>query len=105
MTTLEMTKEKLQEMSTDDLVTLWNNYQSDIDGDTYLYDNDEYNVNELFPRAWDLLTSLDREYSVYDDYCYIDGYGYLNSIIENDVMDIIDINNLAEWAVEYDIAL
>ena len=72
-------KNALEFMDTEDLVQVWNTYCGvEQRPDDYIYENNEYVINDLSDTAWDTLNAL-GEYSTMDAYFAFDGYGYINS--------------------------
>ena len=68
MTYKEFLKEKVADMTSDELVELYNEVQENIDGD-YIYDNDENFMDEMFTSANDAVRAV-----CYGKYEYLDSY-------------------------------
>ena len=55
----------LKEIDTDVLIGIWNTYCSDENMDDYIYENDDYNINEIFNKPDEALRA-----AFYGDYRY-----------------------------------
>lgn len=68
MTYKEFLKETIADMTSDELVELYNEVQENIDGD-YIYDNDENFMDEMFATPNDAVRAV-----CYGEYEYMDPY-------------------------------
>lgn len=91
----------LKEIDTDVLIRVWNTYCSDENMDDYIYENDDYNINEMFSKPDEALRSaFYGDYRYNDDYFVFNGYGNLDSFDEYDADNHIDFDILADYIME-----
>lgn len=93
-----MTMEKLESIfnqiiencSTSDTVEIYNVFCEETNsGDDIIYQNDEDTINSFFSNAYDVLQSAYfGNYSLRDDYMWLNGYGNLESSNYEDEMPI-----------------
>ena len=97
--------EKLEGLTTMKLIILWNEYCEDnCLSDDVIYENNEYNLDNVFSSIDDALRAAHYgEYDYSDNYFKLDAYGNLESM--NFPKDYIDIDALAEYIVEHNINL
>ena len=75
----------LKEIDTDVLIGIWNTYCSDENMDDYIYENDDYNINEIFTKPDEALrAAFYGDYRYNHDYFVLNGYGNLESFDEYD---------------------
>lgn len=88
----------LKEIDTDVLISAWNTYCCDENMDDYIYENDDYNINELFSKPDEALrAAFYGDYRYSDDYFVINGYANLDSFDEYDAYNHIDFDLLADY--------
>lgn len=91
----------LKEIDTDVLIGIWNTYCSDENMDDYIYENDDYNINEIFTKPDEALrAAFYGDYRYNHDYFVLNGYGNLESFDEYDAYNHIDIDILADYIME-----
>jgi hypothetical protein len=89
-------KENILNMDSRTVMTLHNEYCDNMSySDDMIYDNDAYTVNEFFTNSFEALKSMFYgSYNPNEDFFKFDGYGNLESIDKNDILDFIDIKGI-----------
>jgi hypothetical protein len=89
-------KENILNMDCREVRTLHNEYCDNMSySDDTIYDNDAYTVNEFFNNSFDALKAMFYgSYNPNDEFFKFDGYGNLESIDKNDILDCIDIKGI-----------
>ncbi len=91
----------LKEIDTDVLIGIWNTYCSDENMDDYIYENDDYNINEIFTKPDEALrAAFYGDYRYNHDYFVLNGYGNLESFDEYDADNHIDFDILADYIMD-----
>lgn len=93
--------EILKAFEAETLIRTWNTYCSDENMDDYIWDNDEYDLNEMFHSADEALRAAcygDYHYS--HEYFVINGYGNLESFDKYDTEKYIDFSSLSEYIMD-----
>lgn len=97
----------LKTMDTNVLVGVWNEYCQESNMDDYIYNNDEYTLDEMFngsdyPVNNALRAAFYGDYRYNDDYVVFNAYGNLKSYDYYDVKEQIDFDTLAEYIMDND---
>ena len=89
-------KENILNMDCREVRTLHNEYCDNMSySDDMIYDNDAYTVNEFFTNSFEALKAMFYgSYNPNDEFFKFDGYGNLESIDKNDILDCIDIKGI-----------
>lgn len=101
MTYEEFLTDLIENLNSEDLLQLHNEWASETGCyDQYIYENNEYSLNELFSSKIELIRAIQYgEYSINDEYFSIDVYGNLESyrtlLVALD--SLADIDLLVEW--------
>jgi len=86
------------------LINLWNDYCSYHNMDDYIYDNNEYELGEMFSGPSAVIDALRAatygNYKIGDDYVVFNGYGNLESFDESEAEEHIDFEILADYLHE-----
>ena len=93
----------LKEFEPDILVNLWNEYCNESNPDDYIYENEEYTLNEMFNSVDEALrAAYYGDYRYGDDYVMFNAYGNLVSFSDyrSEVLEHIDISSLADYVIE-----
>jgi hypothetical protein len=107
MSKYDMIKEALEDMSDNDLLAVYREYCDEYGSmDDYIYDNDDYEIDELF---YDSKPSeiVNRfcfgDYSCHDRYFRFDGYGNIQSFsgLKSDKSPIY-IDDIADYIIDND---
>ncbi len=94
---LESVKEYLNDLSGDDLLNIHNEYCREHDPDNEIYNNDEEFFSVFFNNPLDAVRAVCYgEYNYTDEYVKFDGYANLESFDEHEIIDYVDIDELAE---------
>lgn len=94
MTYEEFLKETIANMTSDELVELYNEVQENIDGD-YIYDNDENFMDEMFATPNDAVRAVCYgEYEYMDSYVKFENDGNLKS--GNSFSDFVDEDDFVD---------
>lgn len=93
----------LENLDSSTLISVWNEYCSEHgDMDDYIYDNDEYTLNEMFQTIDEALRAVCfGEYRYNDEYFIFNGYGNLESFDRYNVGEHIYLSDLADFIVDY----
>lgn len=99
---LKQVIEQLKDMSDSSLQICHNNYCIEIGYEDIIYDNDDYNINEMFITPFDVLRNIEH-YNLSDNYFYLHNgnlisFGYLTG--EDSP---ITFSELAQWIVDNDL--
>lgn len=93
----------LKEIETETLINIWNEYCNEKNMEDYIYENDEYEINMLFPKANEALrAACYGNYNYTDDYFIINAYGNLKSFDNYDAESYIDFDTLADYIMDND---
>ncbi len=97
----------LKAMDNDVLVDVWNEYCQEQNMDDYIYNNDEYTLQDMFggsenPVNEALRAAFYGNYRYSDDYVMFDAYANLKSFDEYDVENNIDFDTLADYIMNND---
>ena len=97
----------LKAMDTDVLINVWNEYCSEENMDDYIYNNDEYTLQEMFdgcekPVDEALRAAFYGDYRYNDDYVVFNAYGNLKSYDKYNVEEQIDFDTLADYIMDND---
>lgn len=101
MTYEEFLTDLIEDLTSEELLQLHNEWASETGCyDQYIYENNEYSLNELFSSKIELIRAIQYgEYSINDEYFSIDVYGNLESyptlLVALD--SLADIDLLVEW--------
>ena len=91
----------LKEIDTDKLISAWNTYCCDENMEDYIYENNEYNINEVFTKPGEALRAACYGHYRYDDkYFVLNVYGSLESFEEYDAKKHIDFGMFADYIME-----
>ena len=91
----------LKKIDTDVLIGIWNTYCSDENMDDYIYENDDYTLNEIFTKPGEALrATFYGDYRYNHDYFVFNGYGNLDSFDEYDAYNHIDFDALAGYIMD-----
>ena len=93
----------LKEFEVDILINLWNEYCNESNPDDYIYENEEYTLNEMFSSVDDALrAAFYGDYRYGDDYVMYNAYGNLVSFSDymSEILEHIDISSLADYVIE-----
>ena len=93
----------LKEFEPNILVNLWNEYCNESNPDDYIYENEEYTLNEMFNSVHEALrAAYYGDYRYGDDYVMFNAYGNLVSFSDymSEVLEHIDISSLADYVIE-----
>lgn len=94
----------LKGMTSETQVSLWNSYCNEHNMDDYIYNNDEYQLSEMFSGPSAVIDALRAvsysDYRFTDDYVKFNGYGNLVSFDDVDVEEYIDFDELADYLME-----
>ena len=95
--------EQLNNLSTDELVNLYNEYASDNSYET-IYNLDESTINELYNSPWQALyDSNHKDFNDRDYFFTYNGNGHMVSFSnEDDDNCPIDISELSQWLISED---
>lgn len=102
MTYEEFLTDLIEDLTSEELLQLHNEWASETGCyDQYIYENNEYSLNELFSSKIELIRAIQYgEYSINDEYFSIDVYGNLESyrtlLVALD--SLADIDLLVEWS-------
>ena len=107
MTQKESIIEVLKEMETDVLVDVWNEYCQEQNMDDYIYNNDEYTLQDMFggnqnPVNEALRAAFYGDYRYCDDYVMFNAYANLKSFDSYDAESYIDFDTLADYIMDND---
>lgn len=96
----------LKAMETKTLVGIWNEYCSEENMDDYIYENESYNLNEMFCGKDAVSDALRAawygNYNFTDNYVVFNAYGNLKSYNEYNVEEQIDFDTLADYIMDND---
>lgn len=97
----------LKDMDTDVLINVWNEYCSEENMDDYIYNNDEYTLQDMFngnqnPVDEALRAAFYGDYRYCDDYVVFNAYGNLKSYDKYNVEEQIDFDTLADYIMDND---
>ena len=97
----------LKVMDTDVLVDVWNEYCSEENMDDYIWNNDEYTLEDMFsgcknPVDEALRAAFYGDYRYSDEYVVFNAYGNLKSYDNYNVEEQIDFDTLAEYIMNND---
>lgn len=93
----------LENLETSKLVNLWNEYCNESNPDDYIYENEEYTLNEMFNSVDEALrAAYYGDYRYGDDYVMFNAYGNLVSFSDyiSEVLEHIDISSLATYVID-----
>ena len=94
----------LKDMTSETQVSLWNLYCNEQNADDYIYDNDEYQLSEMFSGPSAVIDALRAvsygDYRFTDEYVKFNAYGNLVSFDSYDVEEYIDFDELADYLME-----
>lgn len=93
----------LENLETSKLVNLWNEYCNESNPDDYIYENEEYTLNEMFYSVDEALrAAYYGDYRYGDDYVMFNAYGNLVSFSDyiSEVLEHIDISSLATYVID-----
>ena len=102
MTYEEFLTDLIEDLTSEELLQIHNEWASETGCyDQYIYENNEYSLNELFSSKIELIRAIQYgEYSINDEYFSIDVYGNLESyptlLVALD--SLADIDLLVEWS-------
>lgn len=100
MEKLERIKEVLDDLDESELISMWNEYQSNINGDGTIFNNCDEFFEEFYNN--DVMGALRAShygnYNLSDEYVMFNGYGNLKSF--NYVTDVIDMDELAKYILD-----
>jgi hypothetical protein len=99
MKTLEQITETLNDLSENELVTLWNGYQSEISGEAAVYEFNDQFFEDFFtdPQEAARATYFGKIDSWSDKYIMFNGYGNLeSSSYLDDMISVYDLANHIE---------
>ena len=102
MTYEEFLTDLIENLNSGDLLQLHNEWASETGYyDQYIYENNEYWLNELFSSKIELIRAIQYgEYSITDEYFSINVYGNLESYptLWAALNSLADIDLLVEWS-------
>ena len=91
----------LKEMDNDVLLRFWNEYCNECNMDDYVYDNDEYTLNDMFQSVDEALrAACYGNYNYQDEYFVINAYGNLDSFTEYGISEHVDFDSLADYIMD-----
>lgn len=94
----------LQEKEGEAIRRIWNKYCNEENPDDYIYDNDEYELSQMFSGSSAVSDALRAacygEYKFTDAYVIFNGYGNLVSFGESELDEHIDFDNLADFLID-----
>lgn len=93
----------LENLEVSKLVSIWNEYCDESNPDDYIYENEEYVLNEMFPSVDEALrAAYYGNYTYCDEYIKFNAYGNLVSFSDysSEVLNYIDIRSLAVYVIE-----
>ena len=103
MTRKESIIEVLKCIENETLISIWNECCSEVNMDDYIYNNDEYFLNETFEKADDAVRAVCYgSYEYTDEYVIFNAYGNLVSFDTYDAEKHIDFDILADYIMEND---
>lgn len=87
----------LEEMSTDEIIEVYNEYADDNRYERIL-DND---IDEILSGStpMEVYNALDSNFNPADDYIMFNGYGMLESFSEYEILDYIYIGEIADYII------
>ena len=93
----------LEELDSNILFNLWDEYCNEKNPEGYIYYNEEENINELFyDNPYEAIRATRfGEYDFANDYFVINTYGNIISFNENDLNKYIDFCRLAEYVKDH----
>ena len=96
----------LKVMDTDVLINVWNEYCSEENMDDYIYNNDEFTLQEMFSGKDAVSDALRAafygDYRYCDEYVVFNAYGNLKSYDNYNVEEQIDFDTLADYIMDND---
>jgi hypothetical protein len=100
--TKETIKNWLEDLDERQVFDLWNNYARENNPDDEIFDNDEDFFDTFFSgRVMEAIRSISYgDYTYSHDYVKFNGYGNLESFSSYDLMEYIDIDELANDILE-----
>lgn len=93
---------ELKQLSDSSLQIAHNNYCDAIGYEDVIYDNDEYNINEIFITPFDALRSIEH-YNLADDYFYLHNGNLVSFNYLTGDDRPITFSELAQWIVGNDL--
>lgn len=89
----------LEELDSNILFNLWDEYCNEKNPEGYIYYNEEENINELFyDNPYEAIRATQYgEYSYTDEYFIVNSYGNLTSFDASELHQHISFNDLAEY--------
>lgn len=94
----------LQEKEGEAIRRIWNKYCNEENPDDYIYDNDEYELSQMFSGSSAvsdaLRTACYGEYKFTDAYVIFNGYGNLVSFGESELNEHIDYDTLSDYLMD-----
>lgn len=94
-------RDKIDEMMCEMQIELWNTYQTQIDGDDYIYTID-FDFNEICcdMSPFEIAENVSNgDFNILDDYFIITPYGF-NSFPVWNTEEHVDIDTLVNWIME-----
>lgn len=102
MTKKDMIIELLNSYADYEIIPVWNEYDSKIYGESEIFDMSE--IDDIFygMSVSEFLDKLGANFSHYDEFFYFSIYGIEST---NDIYDVIDIEELADYIIDNDDSL
>ena len=92
---------ELKQLSDSSLQIAHNNYCDAIGYEDVIYDNDEYNINEIFITPFDALRNIEH-YNLADNYFYLHNGNIITFDYLTDGDSPITFSELAQWIIDND---
>lgn len=97
----------LHKLETETLINIWNEYCQEYNMDDYIYNNDEYTLQDMFcgsqnPVDEALRAAFYGDYRYGDEYVIFNAYGNLKSFDKYDAEENIYFEDLAEYIMNND---
>lgn len=93
-------KELLENMSDSELISIWNEYQSNINGDSYIYDMDDFDEIMSGYKPWEIARCCfySGKFCPANSYFWFNGYG--NAESSDYPIDRIYIDDMIDYIIE-----